>query len=383
MVISLLRCPKGKGQEGGWHLKHPTCSGISPKEKTGSGFFQEQETKQLTFLGDICKRKYTNTMEPDFLNAFSKLAKVTPLPQEEDFVPGEKRKFLTPSSRNDPKLEALQTFLINWINTTLKHEHIVVKSLEQDLYDGLVLHHLIEKLGSLTLEVEKFAMTEQKQRLKLAVILKTVSQCLQLEESEVKWSVDVIFRKDLLSTLHLLVAIAEHFQPELPIPPNVNVAVINIESTAHGLKTENTIECITKKRETAENFAKADIFNELLKCAPEKLEAVKQVLLKFVNKHVEKLGLNVTNLDSQLADGVILLLLIGQLQGFFLNLGDFFLNPNSVLEKVHNVNLAVDFMMDEDLLDTPINPEDIVNQDMNATLLVLYCLFSKYKIKGI
>ena len=36
-------------------------------------------------------------------------------------------------------------FLIDWINRTLKHEHIVVRSLEQDLYDGLVLHHLLGK----------------------------------------------------------------------------------------------------------------------------------------------------------------------------------------------------------------------------------------------
>lgn len=48
----------------------------------------------------------------------------------------------------------------------------------------------LEKLGSFSLEVEKIALTERKQRLKLAIILKTVSSCLQLEESELKWSVD-------------------------------------------------------------------------------------------------------------------------------------------------------------------------------------------------
>lgn len=36
----------------------------------------------------------------------------------------------------------LQT-LVQWINSTLKPEHIVVQSLEEDLYDGLVLHHLL------------------------------------------------------------------------------------------------------------------------------------------------------------------------------------------------------------------------------------------------
>lgn len=38
-----------------------------------------------------------------------------------------------------------------------------------------------------------------------------------------------ILTKDLLSTLHLLVAIAKHFQPSLAIPPNVQVETITVE----------------------------------------------------------------------------------------------------------------------------------------------------------
>lgn len=38
--------------------------------------------------------------------------------------------------------------------------------------------------------------------------------------------------KDLLSTLHLLVAIAKHFQPNLAMPPNVQVETITIEVIA-------------------------------------------------------------------------------------------------------------------------------------------------------
>ncbi|XP_053112793.1 gamma-parvin isoform X2 [Hemicordylus capensis] len=285
-------------------------------------------------------------MEPDLLNAFTEVVALNQL-QEEDIVPGEKRKCIKASSLNDPKLEALQKFLIEWINTTLKHEHIVVKSLEQDLYDGLILHHLLEKLGSLTLEVENIALTERKQRLKLAIILKTLNECLHLEESKLKWSVDAIFKKDLLSTLHLLVAIIGHFQPELAVPPNVHVDVVITECTLHGLKTENEVEYITKSREAAEDASKAEIFDELLKHAPEKLDAVKEVFLKFVNRHIRKLGITVKDANSQ----------------------------------VHNVNLAVDLLLDGGLLNTPINPEDIVNQDMKATLLILYCLYCRYKTK--
>lgn len=38
-----------------------------------------------------------------------------------------------------------------------------------------------------------------------------------------------ILAKDLLSTLHLLVAIAKHFKPNLAMPPNVQVETITIE----------------------------------------------------------------------------------------------------------------------------------------------------------
>lgn len=35
---------------------------------------------------------------------------------------------------------------MEWINTTLLPEHIVVRSLEEDMFDGLILHHLFRKL---------------------------------------------------------------------------------------------------------------------------------------------------------------------------------------------------------------------------------------------
>lgn len=47
-----------------------------------------------------------------------------------------------------------------------------------------------ENLGSLKLDVDKIALTEKKQRQKLSVILEAVAKCLQLEESQLKWSVE-------------------------------------------------------------------------------------------------------------------------------------------------------------------------------------------------
>uniref|UniRef100_A0A8B9F390 Parvin gamma n=1 Tax=Amazona collaria TaxID=241587 RepID=A0A8B9F390_9PSIT len=254
--------------------------------------------------------------------------------------------------------------LIDWINTTLKEEHIVVKSLEEDLYDGLVLHHLLENLGSLKLDVDKIALTEKKQRQKLSVILEAVAKCLQLEESQLKWSVESILTKDLVSTLHLLVAIAKHFKPNLAMPPNVQVETITIEViivsifvTVDPRDLLARLICLELGRNVCAAvkniFVFYDAFDELFSRAPDKLDAVKKVLLHFVNQHVGKLGLNVKDISSQFADGVILLLLIGQLEGYFLNLKHFFLTPASMVWDSTSTSIVTCIFFGRDMLLKP------------------------------
>ncbi|KAB0350780.1 hypothetical protein FD754_015637 [Muntiacus muntjak] len=158
----------------------------------------------------------------------------------------EKRKFLPPTSRNNPKFEELQKVLMDWINAELLPEHIVVRSLEEDIFDGLILHHLFQKLSGLKLDVEEIALTAASQRRKLTAVLESVGQSLQVEEPQAKWSVESIFSKDLLATLHLLVALAKRFQPDLPLPTNVQVEVITMERTKSGLKSEKSVEQLTE-----------------------------------------------------------------------------------------------------------------------------------------
>ncbi|XP_054574550.1 gamma-parvin isoform X2 [Eptesicus fuscus] len=267
---------------------------------------------------------------------------------------------------------------MEWINAELLPEHIVVRSLEEDMFDGLILHHLFQRLAGTKLEVEEIALTAMNQRRKLEAVLEATNRCLQVEQPT--WSVDAIFNKDLLATLHLLLALAQRFQPGLPLPPDVQVEVITMESTKSGLKSEKSVEQLTASSADKDQAAK-DVFDELFRLAPEKVGAVKEAIVTFVNQKVERLGLSVQDLDTQFADGVILLLLIGQLEGFFLHLKEFYLTPNSPAEMLHNVTLALELLKDEGLLDYPVRPEDLVNKDSKGTLRVLYSLFCKHKLK--
>lgn len=62
-----------------------------------------------------------------------------------NFVPeeNEERSMIEPRSFDDPKLRELISVLIEWINDELANQRIIVKDLEEDLYDGQVLQKLL------------------------------------------------------------------------------------------------------------------------------------------------------------------------------------------------------------------------------------------------
>ncbi|XP_069019383.1 gamma-parvin [Embiotoca jacksoni] len=312
--------------------------------------------------------------------------------KEEDTVEvesfqGGKQKVIQPTSLKDPQFEKLKEALVDWINRSLKSEHIVVQNLEEDLYDGLVLHHLLARLAGIHLTMADIALTSVAQIRKLEVILEELNKRLGLQDSShIKWDVKLIHNKDLLATIHLLVAMVRCFQPELDLPPNVKVEVIVLEVSRSGIKSDMQTEVLTEESSEAGsdspgNTEREDPIDQLLKLDAQKVNTVKKAILHFVNQNVTTMGLQVADMDKQFADGVILLLLIGQLEGFFIPLFGFNLTPVNDSEMLHNVTLALDLLNDTGLELSSVDPQDIVSQDIAATLKVLYALFTKHKAK--
>ncbi|XP_040895090.1 gamma-parvin [Toxotes jaculatrix] len=308
-------------------------------------------------------------------------------PVDVESFQGEKRKLIQPTSSKDPKLEKLKQALVDWINKTLKPEHIVVQSLEEDLYDGLVLHHLLCRFTNVQLPVEEIALTSTSQTRKLEVILEELDKKLGLQDSsQIKWNIKLIHNKDLLATIHLLVAMVRCFQPELELPSNVKVEVVEVEVSSSGIKSCLQIEILTEDSTTGSdslsNTEREDPIEQLLKLEAHKVNTVKKAILHFVNQNMSNMGLQVHDMDRQFADGVILLLLIGQLEDFFIPLYEFNLTPVSHSEMLHNVTLALDLLNAIGFQMSTVDPQDIVSQDVTATLKVLYALFKKHKGKG-
>ncbi|XP_069759546.1 gamma-parvin isoform X2 [Narcine bancroftii] len=265
---------------------------------------------------------------------------------------GEKRKFIQPSSLKSPKLEELMTFFIDWINATLKQDHVVVQSLEEDLYDGLVLHLLLEHLTKVKLDVEEIALSTSVQKQKLRVVLDRVNQFLQVtEDDHLNWNVDLIHNKDLVATLHLLVAISKHFRPDVTLPENVYLETLILEIDKTGIKTTKHLEYITEKRDDEEQnqTPEADQINDLFKLGPDKVRVV-----------------------QQFSNGVILILLIGQLEDYFIHLSEYYLNPSDVKEKLHNVSYVLELLEDRGLLTYPINPQETLHSLMSFSSTSMY-----------
>ncbi|KAJ1062091.1 hypothetical protein K5549_008433 [Capra hircus] len=301
-------------------------------------------------------------------------------PEDSLLEENEERTVIDPTSRDDPRFKELVKALIDWINGVLVEERIIVKQLEEDLYDGQVLQKLLEKLADCKLNVAEVTQSEIGQKQKLQTVLEAVQELLRPHSRPLQWTVDSIHGKNLVAILHLLVALAMHFRAPIHLPEHVSVQVVVVRKREGLLHSSHVTEELTTTTEMMMGRFERDAFDTLFDHAPDKLSVVKKSLITFVNKHLNKLNLEVTELETQFADGVYLVLLMGLLEDYFVPLHNFYLTPDSFDQKVHNVSFAFELMLDGGLKKPKARPEaDVVNLDLKSTLRVLYNLFTKYK----
>ncbi|XP_011200421.1 beta-parvin isoform X1 [Bactrocera dorsalis] len=291
----------------------------------------------------------------------------------------EQRAVIDPQSLNNPEVIKLQRILIDWLNDELAEQRIIVQSIEEDLYDGQVLHKLWEKLTGKKLDVLEVTQSEEGQRQKLDFVLNAVNHTLGFHQKIPKWSVESVHSKNLVAILHLLVALARYFRAPIRLPENVFVYVVIAQKSGGVLNAQKFREQITSEYDDVGMRCDKDAFDTLFDCAPEKLSVVKKSLITFVNKHLTKLNFEITDLNSDFRDGVYLCLLMGLLGGFFVPLYEFHLTPQDIDQMVSNVAFSFDLMQDAGLPKPKARPEDIVNMDLKSTLRVLYNLFTTYR----
>ncbi|XP_013383794.1 beta-parvin-like [Lingula anatina] len=354
-----------------------------------SGTLKKQ--KEDSFLGEFIgtitrkkKQKEVVDLQEEGKNAIeSPSSPTSPDMGPEAFMleENEERSMIEPGSREDAKVKELIMMLLDWINDELAEQRIIVKDIEEDIFDGQILQKLIEKLARVRVEVPEVTQSEIGQKQKLRIVLDTINRILNLTPTwnQQKWTVDSIHSKNLVAILHLLVTLARHFRAPIRLPENVAVSVVVVQKRDGLLQTRRVIEEITGTNDDIGARFERDAFDTLFDHAPDKLNVVKRSLIGFVNKWLNKVNLEVTDLDNQFHDGVYLVLLMGLLEGYFVPLHCFHLTPTSFEQKVHNVSFAFELMVDAGLPQPKARPEDVVNLDLKSTLRVLYNLFTKYK----
>ncbi|XP_040494755.1 alpha-parvin isoform X1 [Ursus maritimus] len=267
--------------------------------------------KDDSFLGKLGgtlarrkKAKEVSELQEEGMNAIN--LPLSPIPFELDpedtmLEENEVRTMVDPNSRSDPKLQELMKVLIDWINDVLVGERIIVKDLAEDLYDGQVLQKLFEKLESEKLNVAEVTQSEIAQKQKLQTVLEKINETLKLPPRSIKWNVDSVHAKSLVAILHLLVALSQYFRAPIRLPDHVSIQVVVVQKREGILQSRQIQEEITGNTEALSGRHERDAFDTLFDHAPDKLNVVKKTLITFVNKHLNKLNLEVTELETQLS----------------------------------------------------------------------------------
>ncbi|CAG2112621.1 unnamed protein product [Medioppia subpectinata] len=334
------------------------------------------------------------------------------LPEEFVLNEYEERSMIEPGMINNHDYQELLKILVNWINDELSDQRIIVKDLEEDLFDGQILGKLIEKLSLQKLDVVEVTQNEDGQKAKLRTVLDQANRLLgiQAKWSAVKWTVEGIHNKNMVQIIHLLVGLIRHYRAPIRLPQNVVVNLVVVQKREGHLHTSTVTEQLTGSYdELGMRVEPRDAFDTLFDHAPDKLQIVKRSLVNFVNKHLNKVniecyvGSSGVDLDpNQFSDGLLLIFLMGMLEGYFVPLGNIFttavdpileattnketaIQPDNYVEsspinKLHNINVAFQLMEDSGIqVKQKVRAEDIVNADMKSTLRVLYMVFTKYK----
>ena len=138
------------------------------------------------------------------------------------------------------------------------------------------------------------------------IVLGVANRVLGLQRHQARWSVESVHTKNIVSILHLLVALARHFRAPIRLPENVVVDVV-IVTKREGVLTHRVIaEELTGLYDDVGMRCERDAFDTLFDHAPDKLMVVKKSLVTFVNKHLNKVTVRLLSVERRMLFYILL-----------------------------------------------------------------------------
>nr|CAH8837762.1 unnamed protein product [Trichobilharzia regenti] len=291
-------------------------------------------------------------------------------PKQYQLEEGQERSFIEKSSQNSESVKNLLEKLLTWINNELSEQRILVRDIQEDLYDGQLLQKLVEKLAKIKLDHPELTQSEIGQLQRLRGVLQTVNEILHVSESwaSQRWTAERIHQKDLVAILRLLVAIARQFEPQMRFQPGIFLTVIIARKLNGKLEYRYEREYITEFTEKLPAGNPLDAISEH--------HMVLQAVVAFINAYLEQVGFHVTDLSKDFRDGVLLILLMGLIEGYFVPFYAYHPTPTTEEMCLSNVKLGFELIQAAGMIEPPAKPEDIVAGDTSAILRVLYGIYS-------
>nr|CDS30214.1 beta parvin [Hymenolepis microstoma] len=351
-------------------------SGLS---ETGTGsFFSKLETLRS-------KNKKRSRKEVEDLTAEGRKAMESALcslaiedPENYMLEEGQERSIIERASMESPEVKELIASLISWINDELINHRILVRNIADDLYDGQILQNLAEKLAGIKLEHPEVTQSEFGQMQRLKEVVATINQLLGVPESWARehWSAELIHNKDVIAVIRLVVAMAKHFKSGIRLPDGVYLTVIVVRKINGILEYRYEKKYLTV---LTQPLPESETTSHPLDYLPNR-HLVPKLIICFVNEYLQKINLQVKDLKNDFSDGVRLVLLMGLLEGYFVPLHCYHLNPANDAQKLANVRLAFDLMRAAELPEPSERPEDIMlAEDGGKSILrLLYGLLTHY-----
>ncbi|CAF1009145.1 unnamed protein product [Adineta steineri] len=266
---------------------------------------------------------------------------------------GDERSMLEPNSYNNSDFKQTINILNNWLNTTLSTDLIIVRSFENDLYDGYIFGKLIEYYQpNIRLLYDGIPLSEESKKKTLTRILNYLEIHFDQQNQTIKWTFEQIYNRDFIAILHLLLALMKFFNHKkfADLPKNLFLKVIIVKKTNGILQTRIANECFIDDHDRQSmpigSSKQGDLIDSLFDHAPDKLASIEKTLLKFINSHLNRYNIYIKQIDIQyFQDGLNLLYLISHLENYFLILSKYNHKRPISREQSHaNLQLAFQLM---------------------------------------
>lgn len=297
------------------------------------------------------------------------------------------------ASVRDLKIQRCIAILTGWVNEAVEPTKMLVQDFFDDLHDGKILIKLIEMKTGDKLKVALSALSYK-------AILENVKQLTNYMLNTLKipqnqyWTPETMAAKQVPAVLFVVKDLADHFGMTDPLPANAELVCLRMEKKEEGHIERKVVKYpftqSTKMPDVVkihgnsddEDDLAGDVFDKLLLASAEKVDQVRQLLIKFANQHLYTATGNpqtIREFGINFSDGDLFVKLLCVLGGFYIARNEYFSNPKDNSEKLHNMKVVMSLMSRHGVVVAGLKKQEMANGEEGAIMRSMYRIYQHFK----